>query len=75
MTNPTHHLSTVSSEHFATYLTMSWSLFFLLRIHLAEGPHRSVVAHSLYQSLSFLGVPDHKVCACLMLLVSKIIVE
>lgn len=28
----------------------------------AEGPHRSVVAHSLYQSLSLLGVPDHKVC-------------
>ncbi len=27
----------------------------------AEGPHRSVVAHSLYQLLSFLGVPDHKV--------------
>ena len=32
---------------------------------LAEGPHRSVVAHSLYQSLSFLGVPDHKVCILL----------
>ena len=30
-------------------------------LHVAEGPHRSVVAHSLYQSLSFLGVPDHKV--------------
>ena len=28
----------------------------------AEGPHRSVVAHSLYQRLSFLGVLDHRVC-------------
>lgn len=76
MTNLTRHLSTVSSEHFTTYdLTVSWSLFPLLSIHLAEGPHRSVVAHSLYQSLSFLGVPDHKVCACHMLLVNQIIAE
>ncbi len=28
---------------------------------LAEGPHRSVVSHTLYWMLSFLGVPDHKV--------------
>ena len=27
----------------------------------AEGPHRSMVAHILYQLLSFLGVPDHRV--------------
>ena len=26
----------------------------------AEGPHRSVVSHTLYWSLSFLGVPDHR---------------
>ncbi|XP_064390485.1 proton-coupled zinc antiporter SLC30A5-like isoform X2 [Halichondria panicea] len=25
-----------------------------------EGPHRSVVSHTLYWMLSFLGVPDHK---------------
>ena len=27
----------------------------------AEGPHKSVVSHTLYWMMSFLGVPDHKV--------------
>ena len=61
MTSPTHHLSIVSTISVA----VSW-IFTLSPALLAEGPHRSVVAHSLYQSLSFLGVPDHKVCTVLL---------
>ena len=64
MTSPTHHPSTVS----IISVTVSWIFYSLSPALLAEGPHRSMVAHSLYQSLSFLGVPDHKVCTLLLVI-------
>ncbi len=36
-------------------------VYYHLFSHLAEGPHRSLVSHTIYWLLSFMGVPDHRV--------------
>lgn len=62
-TTPLPQSNTVSSSLCVSICTCTFHLPLLptLTPPPAEGPHRSMVAHFLYQLLSFLGVPDHRV--------------
>ena len=53
--------SSSSSSFYVPFSVFYVALFPTLTLPPAEGPHRSMVAHVLYQLLSFLGVPDHRV--------------